>query len=460
MLYSPRVQLREIDARTALVFLDIASTRHFYQSEAALASHAANLARDLGFDVQFAVADTPAGAQAFAAADSYAHSGAHSGIVVPAGEERVQLKELSLPLLLQLEGLEPWARPTQIDGIVTFFLMLGFKKIGNLMALGETAFRERWGEVGAVLWRRLNALDQQVISPLLPTEPLEAYVHLDFPVSVVSLVLLEMKRSLVFLFARLAARRLYARKLTLTLHCEYSNAWHKIDIEPNQPSRDGELFLTLLENRLGEVSLENPIRDFEIHVQPENEQTRQLDFFAPRTTDGDKVQTLFSLLTQSALQPGFYEIQAEVLPERAWRLTTTPPKPARSALNQNSTATKVAAAAPSVGKSLAATPAALDTAERAISSLPAYGEAIQRAPRPARLLREPRALTIEERQSLRMLSSQPIERIENAWWEEVKDCLSGEQRRDYYFAVSRYGECLWIFQDRVSGQYFLHGFFD
>src|SRR5690606_37767053 len=137
---------------------------------------------------------------------------------------------------------------------------------------------ERWGETGALIWKRIHAKDRQVVSPLVPTDPLEDYVHLDFPVSLVSLLLHQVQKSIAFLFARLQGRRLIAQRLTLILHCEYSNARHKIEIEPVTPSRDRSLFLTLIENRLNDLDLENPIRDFEIQVTPVPEKSQQLDF--------------------------------------------------------------------------------------------------------------------------------------------------------------------------------------
>jgi protein ImuB len=415
--YSPRVQMR-----APWVFVDIASTSHLFHGEEGLMRSAMNLARDLGFGVQCAVADTPAGAQAFASA--------HPFYNCPPGEERDRLKELSLPLLLQLEGLEKWAKPSTVESIITFFMMLGFTKAGDLSRFTFSSLQERWGEVGGLLWKRLNAQDRPAISPLISTEPLQDYVHLDFPVSLVSLLLHQAQKSLDFLFARLQGRRLFAQKLTLTLHCEYSKAQHKILLEPNTPSRDRDLFVTLLERKLSDLNLENPIRDFEIHVIPCPERSQQLDFFEPRTTDQDKLQTLFSLLLQSSLTPGFYRIEPSILPERGWRLVASPSELYRAEKEETKSPTL------------------------AVAPEPRYGESVMRAPRPTRLLRTPKSLTIEELQKIRILTTNPIERLEDAWWEKE------HQSRDYYFAVSSEGQCLWIYQDPRTEEYFLHGYFD
>lgn len=422
--FSPRVQLRG----DSWVFADIASTSHLFLGEDGLLRSAESLAKDLGFSVRCAIADTPAGAQAFALA--------RPGTILPPGEERARLKELSLPLVLHLEGLEPWPRPSAVESIVSFFLMLGFQTIGDLSRFTFASFQERWGETGALLWRRLNAQDRQVISPLEPTQPLTDFVHLDFPVSLVSLLLHQLEKSIDFLFTRLQGRRLFAQKLHVTLHCEYSGARHVIEIAPNTPSRNYELFMTLLENRLSALDLLNPVRDVELHIVPCPEQSRQLDFFEPRTTDQDKLQTLFSLFLQSQVSPGFYRIEPAVLPEKGWRLATDGPA-SPTALTQH---------------------AHEDTTEHpAVAVAPWYGESVARAPRPSRMLRTPRPLPLSELEHLKILSTSPIERLEAGWWENG---AARAAARDYYFAVSPEGQCLWVFRDSHTGEHFLHGYFD
>ena len=45
------------------------------------------------------------------------------------------------------------------------------------------------------------------------------------------------------------------------------------------------------------------------------------------------------------------------------------------------------------------------------------------------------------------------ERIESGWWD------GGDVRRDYYTAAASRGEKLWVYQDRVTHEWFLHGLF-
>jgi protein ImuB len=465
--FSPRIVYRSSEdnsvGRILWLFIDIASTSHLFQGEEDCARDACALSQALGYGVQFSIADTPSGAQAFISA--------HPNSICAAGEEKQELKKLSLPLLLQLEGVHPWAKPSQVESILTFFLMIGFKTVGDLAKLSSASFRERWGETGLTLWKRLNGLDRSVISPLLPTEPLEDYVHLDFPISLVSLLIRHSEKSMEYLFARLQGHRLFAQKLVFIFHCEYSGARHRVEIEPNTPSRNQELFETLLENRLSLLNLENPIRDFEVHLIPCEEKAPQLDFFEPRTTHKDKLETLFSLLLQSSVQPGLFELQDAIMPEHSWRMVQESSSCAPAgALVRTQNVTDMTkhrnraalAAGFQMTKGGGAYPQTTQTSahvqERSLAYMPAYGARVSEAPRPSRLLSRPTPLAIEDLERLKILSSTPIERLENGWWEE--EIAHSSQRRDYYFAVSPEGQCLWIFQDLMTDEYFLHGYFD
>ena len=484
--FSPRVVYRidesvKDEAASLWLFIDIASTSHLFSGEEELAREACLLSQDLGFGVQWAISDTPAGAQAFATA--------YPNTICQQGEEREGLKKFSLPLLLHLEGVRAWEKPSQVESILTFFMMVGFKTAADLSKLSALSFQERWGQTGLLLWKRLNASDRAVISPLSATEPLEDYVHLDFPISLTSLLLRHSEKSLDYLFARLQGRRLFAKKLVMTFHCEYSNARHRIEIEPNTPSRDQELFTTLLENRLDGLNLDNPIRDFEVHVIPGEERAPQMDFFEPRESHADKLQTLFSLLLQSSVKPGLFELQKAIMPEDSWELVqeldqsrhVVRPEDVTIKRQQQQQLALLNFSGGSVESYQQSTPsfpqdegvlAARDAGavtrtsvskivnEQAVAYEPRYGDTVEAAPRPTRLLAKPMPLTIEELERLKILSSTPIERLEHAWWDDDDDSDRNSLRRDYYFAVSTEGQCLWIFQDLMTDEYFLHGYFD
>ncbi|MBL8438839.1 MAG: DNA polymerase Y family protein, partial [Zoogloeaceae bacterium] len=90
--------------------------------------------------------------------------------------------------------------------------------------------------------------------------------------------------------------------------------------------------------------------------------------------------------------------------------------------------------------------------------LPGESPLVPVGPRPLGLLPAPEAL--EERRGqpwrhgrLRLLTRS--ERIESGWWDGGEG--PGDQRRDYFVALSEAGEWLWIFQDRHG--WWLHGYF-
>jgi protein ImuB len=76
-------------------------------------------------------------------------------------------------------------------------------------------------------------------------------------------------------------------------------------------------------------------------------------------------------------------------------------------------------------------------------------------PRPIWLLNEParlRAPDVERLRQSRSLLEGP-ERIESGWW-DGKDVT-----RDYYIVRQSGGTRLWIFQERRSRRWFVHGVF-
>ncbi len=227
---------------------------------------------------------------------------------------------------------------------------------------------------------------------------------------------------------RLQGRGEYAQKVVLQLFCEYSDKVHLIELQPASPGRNLELFMKLLENKLGEVNLDNPIKQIEIEVMPVPEKVQQLSFFEPRVSDKEKLSSLVSVFSQARLTTGFLRPKDEILPEQAWEITPEfeDYEPMDDAIEIEGTSFQIK---------------------------PAYSAALAHAPRPSRLLKKPKALTSRELDRYQFLSHQPIERMEDSWWESSRG-------RDYYFALSGKGEFVWLFFDRIENQYFLHGYFD
>ena len=416
LTFSPRVHYRA----PGLVFLDITSTAKMFGGEQSLLDEALHVSREFFSDTVAAVSDTPWGAQALSAEKP-------NSVSLPT-RELGDLGTASLSRLHQLEGLIAWRKPGEVEDIVDFFHMLGIHRLGEIRNFEVDSFRERWQETGTLIWKRLHGLDKQIISPLLPSEALQDYVNLDFPVSLLPFLLHSLEKTMARLMARLQGRGEYAQKIVLHLFCEYSDSVHQIELQPASPNRNLELFMKLLENKLAGVNLDNPVKQFEITVTPCPEKVQQLSFFEPRVSDQDKLGQLVSVFHQASLTTGFLKPKNEILPEESWELTP-------EFENFESVEDEVT----------------IDG--QSFQVKPAYSFAVTKAPRPSRLLKKPLRLSRRETDRYKFLSTQPIERLEDGWWETSRG-------RDYYFALSPQGQFVWVYYDRIETQYFLHGYFD
>jgi hypothetical protein len=309
---------------------------------------------------------------------------------------------------------------------------LGLQSISEIRRFNVECFRERWGDTGTLLWRRLNGRERQVISPLLPSESLMDYVHLDFPASLLPFLMHCLEGSLKSLCQRLKGRGEFAQKLRLHLYCEYSDKYHLVEMAPASPCRDLSLFLKMMENKLHELNLENPIRQYELEIIPCSEKVHQLNFWEPQVRDQDKAQQLMSIFQQASITTGFLRPQASLMPEESWSLVAE-------------------------AEEYEVVEDQLDLSElngiEGFQIKPFYSQSVQHAPRPTRLLRSPKPLSDREVQRFQFLSSQPVERLEDSWWEHSRG-------RDYFVALSHKGECVWLYRDRIEDQFYLHGYFD
>ncbi len=446
--FSPRIFSRPVTVgtkSTTWFFLDLSShlswIERTFGDEVHLIESVVKALGSVGHTARIAIADTPQAAQAFAAQHGY-------WISAP-DRTRDDLDRLPLTSLLSLEGLEAWSHPSRVEAVANFFSLLGFHKIGDIRPFTEASFQERWGLLGEKIYRRIQghaAADRQPIQPFVPTDPLRAFVHLDHPVSMVSLLLHEVETAMKTLFARLEGRRLVVRRLRVCLRCEYSGHEHVFSIEPSTPTRELRFFRLLLENRLDRIELLNPIKDLEIEIDPSPENERQEGFEDHTTLDQTKLAMLTSLLAQEGAQAGFAALQDEVWPENTW------------IVNPDSSRATPARLPKVEGSGFAHG----DLDETGFAPKFHYAAALEEAPRPALLLKNPREISDEEISRLKFYSRHPIERIEQSWWEGragPPGTPTPGVRRDYYIARDSHGRNLWVYRD-TEKKFFLHGAFD
>lgn len=421
---SPRIQTRGPN----LIFIDIESTSRLLGGEGKILRSALSLAKRHGLTgTRAGLADRPPVAQLLSAVDETAR-------ISPPGEDLKTLAAFPLAALPELEGLTAWPEPRRIGHMIEFFSLLGIHWIGEIQGFPLSHFRERWGVSGVALWRRIHGREEEVISPLPYLEPFHAYGYFDDPIGELDRLMRGMAPTLHSLFSRLHDRGRFARRLELTLYCEYSEVRHCLFVEPVSPSRNETLFRDLLERKLDGMDLLNPIREFEIVLHDVPEKTLQMDFFEPRDRDQERWQRLISFAGQMGLRMGFLEPLPKHFPEEGFHLKADWPT------------------------LLSATDHVERQAE-AIQVKSVYAKNLLQSPRPTLLCREPRRLSRQELRKFRKLTFFPAERIHSFWWKDsTEEGLS--TARDYYFAVSAQGELVWIFQDRHSKDYFLHGYFD
>lgn len=417
---SPRVQFRF----PHFVFIDIESTAHLLGGEVACLAEALRVAHKFSTESTAAIADTPAVAQMLTR-----WKPSHISL---RGQDFKSFQGLGLDALKDLEGLAPWAKKTQVEHVISFAHSLGICTLEEVFNFRLISLRERWGDFGVLLWNRLHGQDAQVISPLVPRDPLVGYGYMDDPIGQVNLLFNRIKPHIDILFARLHGLSRFAQKMEVILHCEYSDKKYNLQVEPVSASRDQALFEDLLVKRMEKTELTNPIREFEISIFDVPEKIQQLDFFEPRDNSEDRWRRLISFAKQSNCEMGFLQVEANHFPEKSFSMVTEWPEDFHSA-------------------------DLIERQDNALQIKSTYAKALNQSPRPSLLLEQPQLLNDEDMRRIRFVSAFPSERIESGWWQLTPPEF---KHRDYYFALSHQGQLLWVFQDRMSSQYYLHGYFD
>ena len=185
-----------------------------------------------------------------------------------------------------------------------------------------------------------------------------------------------------------------------------------------EPSRDPRHMLELLRHRLERLRLPQPVVEMELkllHWQPLPIGHGDLFEVREQSRENGLIERLRAHLGESAVQG--MELQPDHRPERAWRYRD---------------------------------PVGSEEAE--VEPAPHHRR------QPLWLLPTPQCLPLRGGQPFHggpLRLSPFAQRIETGWWEGEE-----ESGRDYYEAVNPAGERLWIYRERNSGKWFLHGLFD
>ncbi|SAL82667.1 DNA polymerase [Caballeronia arvi] len=222
------------------------------------------------------------------------------------------------------------------------------------------------------------------------------------------------------------------------------------------PTREAEHILWLLREKLNQTTLAAPVIEMKLLADKVSEHAPPPDTLFPLPgSDSDSMAQLLERLSARLGAENVVQLVArdDHRPEAA--MTVEACKPARE--------TK-----PKRGKKGGKkTPTTVKTqAEREPEPEEAQAEpgeplelpdlAVPQQPRPAWILETPQKLMLRNerpfyRRPLKLISR--TERIEAGWWDG-----NGVQR-DYYVAADDRGRMFWLYRERLSGYWFLHGFF-
>ena len=306
------------------------------------------------------------------------------------------------------------------------FQLTGFKCLGDLLKLPGGALGKRYGKDFLLYLKQLTGdLPDPQLSLQLP--PYFDH-HLDFEntINTTEMLAFPMKRLLSTLCDYLYARQLHCNKISwhMTL---IDSSTVPLEIHFSRPQNNLEHFLSLSRLQLENRTFSAPVSSLRLQVHDlylaEQHNTDLFD----RQNDGHKHQDLMAALDKLRTRLGSDAVYSLALadshiPEQAWQFT---------AVNKAS-----------------------DTPQN-ITHNDDTQHLHQAGNRPLWLLDKPAAVQKKSRHlywrgALELL--QGPERIEGNWWQQAV-C------RDYFIARHDSGVLYWIYQDRLSDSWFVHGTF-
>jgi protein ImuB len=220
------------------------------------------------------------------------------------------------------------------------------------------------------------------------------------------------------------------------------------------PTRDADHVLWLLREKLNQTALAAPVIEMKLLADQVSEHAPPSDTLFPMpNSDSESMAQLLERLSARLGAENVLQLVArdDHRPEAA--MTVEAYQPAREAKTKRK---KKAGAQ--------AQTAVTDAPDEASEASEASGEeplclpdlAMSSQPRPSWILEAPLKLILRHerpfyRRPLKVISR--TERIEAGWWDG-----NGVQR-DYYIASDDRGRMFWLYRERLSGDWFLHGFF-
>lgn len=281
--------------------------------------------------------------------------------------------------------------------------MLGAHTLGECLRLPRAGLARRFGQALPDELDRVLGKLPEARTMYVPPPSFERRLELPAPVHEAEALLFAARRLLPELEGYLALRQAGVQELTLVC-CHEHTTDTALKLGFVKPTRDAGRMLLLLRETLGRTRLPAPVHSI-LLTAPRIEvlALSNSDLFQAHNSaaDGDLLLERLRIRLGKAAVYGI-ETTADHRPERAWR-------PCQ------------------------------DTHHAAAAANPL---------RPLWLLSEP----VPCHDGSLLLKTGP-ERIESGWWD------GADIRRDYYVAEDRNGARLWVYCDRASGEWFVHGLF-
>ena len=438
-----------IEDETTLL-LDVTGCERLFQGEPSLVRRAVEGLREQGFTARAALADTAGAAWALA------HAHYEQTIIVEPG--RVSAAIAPLPV---------WS--LRVDARVVAVLRgVGVETVEALLHLPRASVAARFGDG---LLRRLDEALGAVAEVLVPFRPVPAVTcSLRFGRATTRLdVLLEAFQRLLEEFCtELAQRGAGVRRVCVTLYGQAGGP-HTVDVQTSAATRSPRRLRSLGRVRLESLRLPSAVQGMSVWTREVGPLAEwQDEFFDTGRRDTEGLAELVDRLSVRLGPDGVrrVELVSDHQPEKGyrWGKRRNPGAPGQKRKKK--------------GRRDEGTEGRRDWekqkwGEEGIGVRPVVGGGgadggLDRPPaRPVRLLRRPAAVAAVavvpdgppvwfEWQGQRHDVAQAVgpERIETGWWR------GQHVQRDYYRVAGTTGGGFWLFRDRVSGQWFVHGVFD
>ena len=301
--------------------------------------------------------------------------------------------------------------------------VLGVNRLGELLALPPSGLRLRYGEEARGLHAFASGEAWLPLRPQVPRDPPHATLPIDPPDDDHARLLFGIKTMLHRLLPELEERSEGVSALELTLELDHA-APHRERIETARPTVDVVRLVDLIRLRLAARELAAPVECIRLVAQPRPMSPQQAEILRDRPKR-DLAAAARAIARLKAAFGADSVVRARIVP--AWlpesRFRWEPVSEAR----------------------FPRPPEQEDAPVPLVRGLLPSPRALPDPPRHER-----------ERWLGRLGAVESLAgpgRIVTGWWEDAA-------HRDYYWARTRTGECLWLFRERRDRRWFLHGSLD